>query len=297
MNPNPARITEPMWKLWTDCPIQGAKLSGIYADKRGYHNTVVANKSKWPGNYSIVLPLDLVNINRDKARAIDLTMTDSDMVKWTKRMKDSALNPADNRLAAVREFYGTLDNATVYGLIKDDLDGPWKKSSSDSTHLWHGHTSIFTKFVNDWDMLAPLHSVWAGESLLDWKTQMNSLFISKGDSGEEVKYWQGVHNEVRETVTPPSPQLVADGNYGDSTAAAFADFVHKQGGQTAYTGQSVPAWCGIRYHKALATVSVPIVVAPSFNSNEIKELVNAWLVENLPSNLSLSGDFTGKVSL
>lgn len=297
VNSNPGLITDEMWRLWEDRPNPAWKLSGIYANKKGYHNTVNANLKTWPNNYSIKLPLDLVKINRDKARAIDLTMSDSEMVKWTKRMRDSALNSTDDRLGAVKEFYGTLDNKSVYGLSKDSVDGTWQRSSADSTHLWHGHTSIFTSFVNNWKMLAPLLSVWSGETVLEWKDQNKEMFINKGDTGPEVSYWQALHNAIRATVTPPAPEIPVDGIYGDSTARAFTDLVHKQGGQTAYNGQSTPYWMLLRYQSALIaanTPEVPLAIDPE----QVKQLVNSWLSENVAINsLEFKGTVNGKVVL
>jgi hypothetical protein len=301
VNPDPAKITDPMWRLWTDRPNSTWLLSGIYADKKGYHNTVNANLKNWPGTYSIETSLDLVKFNRDKARAIDLTMSDFEMVKWTTRMRNSALNPADNRLMAVREFYGTLDNTNVFGLIKDSTTGVWRRSSADATHLWHGHVSIFTSFVNNWTMLAPLLSVWSGETFFQWKEKDLDMFCQQGDSGEIVKYWQSVHNTCRETVTPPAPEIVVDGTYGAETSAAFKDFVHKQGGQPTYTGASVPYWLALRYHTTLARVAVPqvdIPTPPVISEEQLKILVNSWLTENvIPTALSFEGSVTGKVTL
>jgi len=294
-NPNPGLITNEMWRLWTDRPNLSWKLGGIYANKPGYHNTVNANLKNWPGNYSIELPLDLVKANRDKARAIDLTMTDSEMVKWTKRMRNAALDPSDTRLEAVKEFYGTLDNTNVFGLSKDSTNGPWERSTADSTHLWHGHVSIFTTFVSNWVMLSPLLSVWGGETLEDWKVK--TMFIQKGDTGQEVSYWQSLHNAIRTTVTPSAPALPVDGIYGDSTASAFADMVHKQGGQAAYTGQSTPYWMLLRYQTALIIANTP-EVPPSIDPEQLTELVTNWLSANVKvTDLSFNGSVTGKVNL
>lgn len=293
-NPNPALITDPMWRLWTDRPNQTWLLSGIYANKKGYHNTVIANQKNWPGNYSIRVPLDLVDINRDKARAIDLTMTPSEMIKWTSRMKASADSPLDKRLAAVREFYGTLDGKTIFGLEKDSEDGEWRHSTADLTHLWHGHTSIFTKYVNDWPLLSPILSVWAGESLSEWG--IPAMLVKLGDQGEEVKYWQNVHNSVRTSVTPASPEIKVDGVYGTSTSVAFKDFVHKQGGQTGYDGNAVTYWLAMRYQRAL-TLGWTNVVTPPLSEEQLRELVTDWLSKNIPTDLVISGNITGKVTL
>lgn len=168
-NPNPLYITDEMWTLWLTCEsfIPGVRLGGIYANKSGYHNTVNSNKKSWPGNYSIRLALDLTD-PANKARAIDLTMDNEQMVLRTSYLQASALDPADDRLSCVREFYGTLNTTTVYGLIKDNEGGPWRFASSDSSHLWHIHISIFTTFVSIWAQLLAIASVLRGQSYADW---------------------------------------------------------------------------------------------------------------------------------
>lgn len=296
-NPDPQRITEEMWQLWDARPNSSWRLGGFYADKKGYHNTVLTNLTKWPTNYSIKVPLDLVKINRNKIRAIDLTMSDSEMVKWTQNMRDSALNQADPRLDAVREFYGTLDNKTVYGLIKDDLTAPWKRSTADTSHLWHGHTSIFTSFVSNWKMLAPLLSVWAGESLTEWK--VSSMLVQLGDTGDEVKYWQLVHNTVRESVTPAAPAIDVDGVYGEATSKAFAAFVKSGGGQTGFSGNALTPWLAIRYQRAFAIDAIKDTMPPTtvVDTEILKSMVNIWLTENIPASLSLDATVNGRLSL
>jgi hypothetical protein len=269
--------------------------SGIYANKKGYHNTVNANLRNWPNNYSVQLPLDLVNFNRSKARAIDLTMSDSEMVAWTTRMKNSFENPLDSRLDAVKEFYGTLDNKNVFGLSKDSINGAVRSVTADKTHLWHGHTSIFTSFVDNWRILSPIISVWSGQSLADWE---DDLFLPiQNDTGEEVKYWQQLHNEVRSTVTPASPQITVDGDYGAATATAFADFYHKHGGSASYKGEKVTGWLAIEYLKSLIDMMTPPAQSPNIDPEVLKQLVNAWLQANLPSQLAIVGNLTGKVLL
>lgn len=168
-NPNPTYITDAMWTLWLTCEsmIPGVRLGGIYANKSGYHNTVNSNKKTWPANYSIQLPWDLTD-PANKARAIDLTMDDEQMMQRTQYMRASAYDPVDDRLECVREFYGTLDTVSVYGSIKDSLGGPWRFASSDTSHLWHEHISFFTEFVGSWAHLAGVASVLSGQSFNDW---------------------------------------------------------------------------------------------------------------------------------
>lgn len=164
-NPNPDRITDPMWRMWTEGSkvIPGVRLGGIYADKRCYHNTRAANQAKWPDAYCIKLSLDRKGPS-DKAAAIDYTMSDYEMRERTALLRRSALDPDDPRMEAVREFYGTLDSSHVYGLIKDNRYGPWRRSDSGSSHLWHIHISIFRAYVNFWEELEPVVSVLSGET-------------------------------------------------------------------------------------------------------------------------------------
>jgi hypothetical protein len=309
-NPDPEHITDPMWRLWTERPNSAWRLGGIWnGGKKGYHNSVNNNYKTYPGNYSIRFPLDQGPKNRNKARAIDLTMSTSEMIKLTTRMKNSALDPRDTRLNHVREFYGTLDGKTVYGLIKDDYDGPWRKATADETHLWHLHEGIFAEFVNDWDELSGSLSVWKGESFDQWKAQ--KMLPKQGDRGEDVKYWQYIHNRVRTTVTPHAPLIKStDGIYGEETAKAFAAFWKGSGGKSEkpFMGQLVTGWLAQKYHEALIRVNTVVpahshLVPPhtheesAIDPDLIRAAVDLWLQNNLPNLLTIDGTFRGKVNL
>jgi len=174
-NPNPAVITEAEWRLWQGCllVIPGVRLSGIYANKAHYHNTVRANQINWPTSYSIRLPLDLTQPT-DKARGEDLTMSTAEMIKRTGYLRASALHPDDDRLGCLREFYGTLNGTTVYGLSHDSPTSAWRQVSSDASHLWHIHKSFFTLYCDNWDArpgvygLEGVLSVLSGETWEAW---------------------------------------------------------------------------------------------------------------------------------
>lgn len=298
-NPNPTRNTAPMWKLWTHRPNKAWKLGGLYVDfKKGYHNSVNNNKRNWPGTYSVRLPLDIgIKINQDVGRAIDVTMSDAEMRKITARMKRSALDPNDPRLDAVKEFFGTLDSVNVYGLTKDSETGEWRKASADKTHLWHLHMGLFAFFVNDEDRIDMILSVWTGESVQEWrKRTMTVKFSEKGDSGEEVKYWQTLHNAVRTTVDPSAIAIKVDGDYGDATAKAFADFVHKGGGQAGYNGDRITHWLALRYEKSFIIMNTPPPSA-AIPIEKLESLVNAWLLKHVPNDLTISATLKGKVEL
>lgn len=305
-NPDNEHITVPMWKLWLNCPIN-ARLSGIYANKKGYHNTVTANLKNWPGTYSIRFILDLVDFNRNYARAIDLTMGPKEMILWTSRMKKSALDPADHRLSAVREFYGTLDGETVYGLIKNSETGLWRKASADKTHLWHGHMGIFTAFVNSWDKLSPIISVWRGDTLAEW--MKDSMLPKQGDTSQEVFYFQHLHNRVRDMVNPSAPTLVLDGEYGAKMTAAVFDFFKKRGGDGIYKGDYIAGWVALQYDSALIekitrdaikSIPKPVLNDPSpVDPQVIEQLVKEWLSVNLKNQLAqvaIVGTMKGEIT-
>lgn len=226
-NPNPGRITGAVWKLWTDRPVASWRLGGIYAHKPGYHSSRQENQANWPGNYSIQLPLDRQG-PADKAAAIDYTMSDAEMRRRTGLLADAARRN-DPRLAAVREFYGTLDSRTVYGRIKDSRSGSWRSSSADSSHLWHIHVSLFRTYVDDHAELTPLLSVLAGETVDQWRIRQEGGVIvlpAKGDEGDHVEVIQRMLVALgHDTIAPGQPEEWRyDGIYGDSTAAAVNEF-------------------------------------------------------------------------
>lgn len=163
-NPDPGHITNAMWRLWEECAtaIPGVRLGGIYAAKSCYHNTVNANQSGWPGAYCIRCSADLTG-PYDKARALDLTMDDSQM-----RLRSGYLQAAakanDSRLHCLREWIGTTDSFNVDCYIHDSETQSFRYDGGrDDTHLWHVHLSVFTKWCATWDgALDGVFSVLAG---------------------------------------------------------------------------------------------------------------------------------------
>lgn len=225
-NPNPSRITDEMWWMWTQARsfIPGVRLGGIWASKPGYHNTVSANSSS---NYSVRLSLDRTS-PRDKARALDLTMSDAAMRKYTQRLLDAAAR-RDPRLRGVREFYGTVNGRTVVGRIKDSEAGAWRSSTSDTSHLWHIHISIFTAYCDNQTALADVMSVLSGGTTSEGDDPM--LGLKKGDSGKQVTALQAVLTRAGFTVAK-------DGDYGAKTAAALLA-LRKSEGSAATDGNEV----------------------------------------------------------
>src|SRR5690606_15357818 len=252
-NPNPARITAAMWRLWTDRPVSSWRLGGVYAGKPGYHSSREENLARWPGNYSIRLALDKQG-PADKAAAIDYTMSDSEMRRRTRYLADAAARN-DPRLAAVREFYGTLDSRTVFGRIKDSRNGPWRSSTADNSHLWHIHISIFRAYVDQWDELSPVLSVLAGETQEQWLARQGGLIVlpRKGDKGDHVEVIQRMLVALGFDTAPGKGDDVRyDGIYGEGTAAAVNAFRQHYGATPA---NRVTPWTYYRMIRALGALA------------------------------------------
>lgn len=177
-NPNPTRITAPMWDFWTkfDALEPSALLGGVYADKAGYHNY----RSKLPAtDYSVGRDVAADKLGpSDKACAIDLTMSAAAMVKYTNRL-DVAARAKDPRLylagaPILREFIGTKDNKTVYcwvfvggralGVAADAGPDPGR----DKSHLWHVHLSVIRAYITNPVALNQIFSILKGEPLETW---------------------------------------------------------------------------------------------------------------------------------
>ena len=217
-HPNPSRITAEMWWLWIQllAAIPGVRLGGIYADKSGYHNTVLANLARWPSNYSVRYAIDR-EPPRDKARAIDLTMNSTWMRTITRRLLDGAAR-RDPRMRCVKEFYGTTDGHTVVGRLKDSPDGPYRSGSSDTSHTWHEHIGLLTPFVDDIEAMRGLVSLLSGQSLADYmEGTMEQNLPEHGDTGTWVGFFQRLVIDRGATL----PKFGIDNDYGDEFAAAL----------------------------------------------------------------------------
>lgn len=219
-NLNPAYVTAAMWWLWDyvddDPQYGGVRLGGIYADKPGNHNTVLANLARWPNNYSVRNPIDRRD-PKTKARAIDYTMNDAGMRLMTGRLV-AGVKRNDPRLACVKEFYGSVNGVDVVGWIKDDEDGPWRTATSDSSHTWHVHLGILTPYVDDMEAMRGLASLLSGESLDDYIGGIVEQNLPKhGDRGTWVGFFQRLVIDNGATL----PKYGPDNAYGDEFASAL----------------------------------------------------------------------------
>ena len=137
--------------------IPSAQLSGIYANKPGYHNC----RSQLPSNdYSVQRSWDKKG-DADAAGAIDITLSDADMKKLTQRLIDETKKSSDNGpLRALNEFFGTVNGHDVTGM---DVPGQYWVTSDDS-HLWHIHMSGKREFANDKAAWADVADVLLGRT-------------------------------------------------------------------------------------------------------------------------------------
>lgn len=143
-------------------PDLGGQLSGIVGDAAhtyGYHRSRFSLPG---GDYSVQLSEDRQG-DGSAASAIDMTFSDSKMRLYTSRLK-AAVEKKDPRIQFIREFYGTLNSSSVYGLSHDGSgDLSWNFSQADNSHLWHIHISILRKYANDKAKMQGLLDVMLGK--------------------------------------------------------------------------------------------------------------------------------------
>jgi hypothetical protein len=189
-NPIPERISDEMWEeLWLECTVPGKRLGGFFNPKTGYHEDRNGNP---PTNYSVILLLDKQG-SGELCAGFDLTLSDEQMKIVTKRVMDSCLDPRDPRCNILREFFGTLDGKTVVGLRHNSLTDAWFKVTSDLSHLWHKHYSIFRAFTQNRKLLADFMTVVNGVSYEEWvgeEEDMGIIGLKEGDRGQRVRYLQ-----------------------------------------------------------------------------------------------------------
>jgi hypothetical protein len=91
------------------------------------------------------------------ASALDISFP-PDLMKTVSARLMAACKADDPRVAALREWFGTVDGTHVTGW--DRAAGGY--TSSDDSHLWHLHLSFFRKYATDAAALAPIADVIAG---------------------------------------------------------------------------------------------------------------------------------------
>jgi len=135
---------------------------GILANKSGYHNS----RNRLPStDYSVQLAKDKLGPG-DLGSAIDLTFRSAqggdyrNIAKYSKRLYQAGVDK-DPRAYPMREFQGNIDfDNTVEGwsYYRDHA-----LTTSDKSHLWHIHISIYRKYINDEAAMRSILSIWNGD--------------------------------------------------------------------------------------------------------------------------------------
>lgn len=186
---------------------------GMYANKRGYHNSRAANQSRWPGDYSYRHELDKRGPS-DKAAAYDFTFRDAQSGDYkTISVHCSRLYRAgkagDVRLMGWAEFYGNIDSDNT---VEGENFRTHDDASSDSSHRWHCHASESRELVEETINKFAFESVWHGESLEALIARIGypvygGANLRRGTRSFSVYLWQ------RQAGIP------ADGDFGPQTEA------------------------------------------------------------------------------
>lgn len=249
--------------------IPGAVGSGIIAAKRGYHSSRAYNRAYFPGDYSIQLSLDQLGPS-DGGAAVDVTMSTANMKKYTRRIMD-AMDRKDPRVQSIKEVIGTLDGSTVVRYTRTSRTATPVWATSDSSHLWHIHISLFRADVNDWNKLKGIVEVVGGSTGATshlWGAEM--LGLKKGDTGEAVTLLQKIL--IQAGFSPGA----SDGAYGPNTSAAVLQARRSQG-STATDGDNITpdAYEQIMrsYMKTVASGTVP-TPAPAPSTSEHTHALN-----------------------
>ena len=146
----------------------GTQWGGDFADKPGYHN----KRQNLPSyDYSVCDKPPDGGGSSSVAAAVDWTFPEaqrgdySRISVYTKRLMDSALDPADIRLDGWREFYGQADNDSYV----EGWDCRYGYAvTSDSSHLWHIHLSENRDQTGSYPNKDNLLSVLRGETVEEW---------------------------------------------------------------------------------------------------------------------------------
>jgi hypothetical protein len=142
-----------------------AVLSGIVGDlahkkRGGYH---ISREDQPKTNYSVIRTDDKPgNGPSDRASAIDMTMSTSDMIKCHTRLRDAWKNRAnDPRMKYINAWNGWdgQGDAGRYDVVKGTI------AFATADHKWHIHLEIRRKYVNDMIAMKAILSLIKGESL------------------------------------------------------------------------------------------------------------------------------------
>lgn len=163
--------------------------SGVTVNKGGYHSTRNWLKTNQPDDYSIQLPADKLGPG-DEGSAFDWSFDDARLhsdfktiAKFSTRLYEAGQRK-DPRAYPMREFQGNIDSdRTVEGwsYYRDHA-----LTTSDLTHLWHIHFSIWRKHINDPAAMRSILSILSGEEEDDMSLTAEDLLKIRALVKEEV---------------------------------------------------------------------------------------------------------------
>lgn len=218
------------WEDDLDYP--SAVLSGIVGDARhrasgGYHISIEDNP---PGNYSVVRVDDAAPPGkwpRDRAAAIDMSMSPKDMVKCYARVRAVWSNPADPR----RRFFNAFNvwDGSGDAVRLDFVTGTASYATPD--HKWHNHGEWRRRYVNDPAATRAMLSMLRGESIAAYQKATGDTtmpvppgqpLLRRGSTGLAVEQLQHALNQA-------GADLAVDGRFGPATEAALKAFQRRAG--------------------------------------------------------------------
>lgn len=160
--------------------IPQATLSGIIGDSShtyGYHRAAAYVPTN---DYSRQFPEDRDGIDAYAACALDISLP-PDLMRTVSHRLMVAGRANDPRLAALREWFGTENGTVVTGWDRRSPRTPSDDcyTSSDDSHLWHVHLSIYRSLANNAAALAPIADVIAGVDTEDDMTPEQDALLRK----------------------------------------------------------------------------------------------------------------------
>jgi hypothetical protein len=156
-----------------DKVIPSMEVSGIVGDTNhgsGYHRSRNGLKAQGKtGDYSIQLPADRRG-DGNACTAIDLKFSAKDMKLVSARLM-VAFKADEDRIEPCREFFGTINGSSVTGWNRAVTGRPVGYVTSDASHLWHVHISVFRDYATDRNRMLGLAEVIAGKpaGAFGWK--------------------------------------------------------------------------------------------------------------------------------
>lgn len=193
-NPNPTRISNPLWYLVCACTDDTPtsfvdEYGGTFLRKPGSHADTAWLKVNYPNDYSLKGAKQNITTGPLSAftRAFDWTFPSAQRGDWSQigvyslRVKE-AWESNDPRMYGVFEILcQTPEDKQPEGYV---FYPERRFRVPDSTHEWHLHIGILTQFINDQAAMEALWSVLSGQSLATWRSR-----ISGGKDEDMVAIW------------------------------------------------------------------------------------------------------------